>query len=69
MTKKTATFFNPDMKTITPDTVFKCTKTDAEVTYLENKNIGEAIRHKLRKKYVYKTDMHKIYNIIMVHTN
>ena len=39
------------------------------MTYLEKNNIDEAIRQKLSKKDVYETDMHKIYNLIMVHTN
>ena len=44
-------------------------KTDGEMTYLEKKNIGEAIRQKLRKKDVYGSDMHKIYNLIVGQTN
>ena len=36
---------------------------------LIKKNIDEAIPHKLRKKDVYETDMHKIYNLIMGQTN
>ena len=39
------------------------------MTYLKNKNIGEAIYQKLRNKDVYETDMHKIYNIIVVQKN
>ena len=39
-------------------------KPDAEMTYLEKKNIYEAIRKNLRKKDVYKSDMQKIYNLI-----
>ena len=44
-------------------------KTDGEMTYLEKKNIDEAIRQKLRKKDVYESDMHKIYNLIVGQTN
>ena len=40
-------------------------KMDAEITYLEKNNIDKAIRQKLRKKDVYKTDMHKKYNLIV----
>ena len=38
------------------------------MTYLEKKNIDEAIRQNLRKKYVYETYMHKIYNLIVSQT-
>ena len=44
-------------------------KTDEEMTYPEKKNIDEAIRQKLRKKDLYESDMHKIYNLIVVQTN
>ena len=37
--------------------------------YSEKKNIDEAIRQKLRKKALYETNMHKIYNILVVHKN
>ena len=46
-------------KTI-PGTGVERPKTDGEINYLEKKNIGEAICQKLRKKYVYETNMHKI---------
>ena len=39
------------------------------MTYLEKKSINESIRQKLRKKDVYKSYMHKIYNLIVVQTN
>ena len=42
---------------------------DTEVVYLENKNIYEAICHKLRNKYVYETDMQNIYNLVVGHKN
>ena len=44
-------------------------KTDGDMTYLDKKNINEAIRQKLRKKDVYESDMHKIYNLIVGQTN
>ena len=44
-------------------------RTDAETTYLNKKNINEAIHQKLRKKDVYKSDMHNIYNLIVGQTN
>ena len=44
-------------------------KTDVEIIYLNKKNINEAIRQNLRKKDVYESNMHKIYNIIVVQTN
>ena len=39
------------------------------MTYLKKKNIDEAIHKKLRKMNVYKSDMHKIYNLIVGQTN
>ena len=39
------------------------------MTYLEKKNIDEAIHQKLRNNYVYKSYMHKIYNLVMGQTN
>ena len=56
------------MPTIT-DLVIERPKTDGEMTYLEEKNINEAIRQKLRKNDVYKSDMQKIYNMIVGQTN
>ena len=44
-------------------------KTDEEMTYLEKNNINEAIRQNLRKKDVYESEMHKIYNLIVGQTN
>ena len=44
-------------------------KTDGDMTYLEKKNIDEAILQNLRKKDVYESDMHKIYNLIVGQTN
>ena len=39
------------------------------MTHLEIKNIDEAIRQNLKKKDVYKSDMHKVYNLIVGQTN
>ena len=68
MTETAANFTDPEMPTIT-DLGIERPKTDGEMTYLEKNNIDEAIRQKLRKKDVYKSDMHKIYNLIVVQTN
>ena len=51
---------DPEIPTTTSDTDVKRLKTDADMTYLKNKNIYEAIYQKLRNKEVYKTDMHNI---------
>ena len=51
---------DPEIPTTTSDTGVKRLKTDADITYLKNKNIYEAIYQKLRNKEVYKTDMHNI---------
>ena len=59
MTENAATLPNPDMTTIT-DLGTERLKTDAETTYLEKNNIDGAIWKNLRKKDVYKSDMHKI---------
>ena len=55
------------MPTIT-DLSIERPKTDGEMTYIETK-IDEAIHQKLRKKDAYESDMHKIYNLIVVQTN
>ena len=39
------------------------------MTYLRKKYINEAIRQNLRKKDVYKSDMHKIYNLVVRQMN
>ena len=59
MTETAANFPDPEMPTIT-DLGIERPKTDGEMTYLNKNNIDEAIRQKLRKKDVYKSDMHKI---------
>ena len=68
MTETAATFPDPDIPNIT-GLVIKRTKTYGEMTYLEKKNIDEAIRQNLRKKDVYQSDMHKMCNIIVGQTN
>ena len=57
------------MPTIIPDTGTKRPNTGVEMIYPEKNNIDEAIRQKMRNKDVYKTDMHKINNIIVGQTN
>ena len=47
----------------------ECCKTDTEMIYLKKKSIEESINNKLRKKDVYKKDMHNIYNLIVGPTN
>ena len=69
MNETQATFTDTEMPTIIPDTGTDCPKSDREITYLKKKNIDKAIRKKLRKKDVYETDMHNIYNLIAVQTN
>ena len=68
MTETAVTFPDPEIRTIT-DLGIERPKTDGEMTYLKQKNIDDAIRQKLRKKDVYESDMHNIYNIIVVQTN
>ena len=58
--KTPSTSPDPEMPTIIPDTGVKHNKNDANMTYLEKKNIYQAIRKKPIKKYVYENDMHKI---------
>ena len=53
------------MQTIIHDTGVEHPKTEVDITYLEKKNIDEDIHQKLRKKDVYRTEMHKIYNLIV----
>ena len=49
MTETAANLPDPEMPNITK-LVTELPKTDCEMTYLEKKNIDEAIRQKLRKK-------------------
>ena len=65
ITETPATFPDPVMPTVIPDTGDECPKTYADMTYLKKMNISEGIIHKLRKKDVNETYMHKIYNLIM----
>ena len=44
-------------------------KIDVDMTYLDKNNLDEAIHKNMRKKYVYGSDMHKIYNLIVGQTN
>ena len=69
ITKTPSTFTNQDMSTTIPDTGAKRPKTDRKMTYLKKNNIDKDIHQKLRKKDVYETDMHNIYNIIVGQTN
>ena len=69
MTNTPETFFDPDMPKIIPDTGVNRPNRDTDMTYLKNKNIYEAIYQKLRKEYLHETNMHNIYNIIVVQTN
>ena len=57
------------MPTIISDTGTKRPKMDRTITYIKNNNIDKDIHQKLRKKDVYETDMHNIYNIIVGQTN
>ena len=67
MTKTPATFPNSEIPEIIYETGTKCPKTEAEITYLNNNNIDEAIFQKLKKKAMYETEIHKIYNIVVGH--
>ena len=68
MTETADNFPNPEMSTIT-DLGTECPKIDGGMTYLQKKNIDEAIRQNLRKKNVYESEIHKIYNLIVVQAN
>ena len=68
MNKTPETFLDQNVPAIIPDTGVEHPNTDVEMTYLKNKNIDEAICQKLRKQYVYETNMHMIYNIFVGHT-
>ena len=57
------------MKKIIPCAGVKRTKTDTDMTHLKKKSIDEAIRNIIRKKDVYETDIHKIYNLIVGQIN
>ena len=57
------------MPTIIPYMGVERHKTNTDMNYLQKKNIIEAICKKLMNNDVYETDMHMIYNIIVVQTN
>ena len=68
MTETAATF--PDSKIpIITELGTERPKTDEEMTCLEKNNIDESILQTLMKKDVYKSDMHKIYNMVLGQTN
>ena len=62
-----ATFPDQEMPNITY-LVTNRPKIDAQMSYLEKNYIDEAIHQNLRKKDVYESDMHKIYNLIVGQT-
>ena len=68
MTETVATFPDQDIPTITELGTDR-PKTDGDMTHLKKKNIDESICQKSRKKDVYESDMHKIYNLIVGKTN
>ena len=68
MTETAANLSDPDMPTVT-ELGTKRPKTDGVMTYVKKKNIDGVIRKKLRKKDVYESDMHKIYNLILGQNN
>ena len=68
MTETPSTLPNLEMNTI-PDSGIKRPKTDADITYLKNKNTNEFICQNISKKYVYYLYMHKIYNLIVCQKN
>ena len=67
MTDTPATFTNPEITTIT-DLVTESLEIDSEMTYLWKKNINESTHQNLRNKDVYESDIHNIYNLIVVQT-
>ena len=52
-----------------PDFCIERPKIDADMTYLEKKNINEDNHQNLRKKDVYESYIHNIYNLIVDQTN
>ena len=69
MTKTMTAFPDPYMPTIVTGNEYGLPKTDSDMTYLEEKNIDEAIHQKIWKRDKYETNVHKIYNIIVGKTN
>ena len=69
MNETSDTFPDLYMPTIIPGTGIECPKTYMEMTYLEKNIVDEAVRQKMSKKDVNKTEMDNIYNLIVSHTN
>ena len=69
MTETPETFPDPEIPTIISATVVKRPKMEAYITHLKKKKNYTTIHKKLRKKGVYETDIHKIYNNILGHKN
>ena len=68
MTETAATFLDPEIPTIT-DLGTGRPKNIWRDDLPRKNNTDEAICPKLNKKDVYESDMHKIYNLIVVQTN
>ena len=68
MNETASKFPDPEIPTIT-ELGTERPKTYGEMTYLEKKNVDEAILQNLRKRDVYESDMQKIYNLIVGQTN
>ena len=64
-----ATFPEPNTTTTMMDTGADCLQKESEMTYIKKKNINDAIHQNFRKRNVLKTNMHKIYNLIMGYKN
>ena len=69
MTEPLANLPDQEIMTTIPDSGIERPKTDAEITYLQNKNINEAIHQNCTNKDIYESDMNKIYNIIVGQIN
>ena len=67
MTETAATFPDQDIPTITYLGIER-PKIDGEMTYLNKNNTYGAILQNLRKKDVYESGMHQIYNLILGQT-
>ena len=68
MTETVATFRDPDMPNIT-DLGIKRPKMDGKIAYLKINNNDKSTLQNMRKRDVYESDMHKIYNLIVGQTN
>ena len=69
MNETPATFPDPEMTTVIPDTGADHPKTYVQMSYLKNKINGEAICQELRKEDIYGKDIHKIYNLMLGQKN